>query len=202
MDKYIDINVDITKKLVDRKKFKQKGIIERYNKQFDFVKKYIKKNFKILDIGCRTGGYLKKLSENGYKNLFGIDVSQYALKLCREKFDCCEMDLMNMGFPDKTFDYVHMSHVLEHVPNPIVALKNVSEALKENGLLFIEVPLQKRKIFEKRNNGHFYFFEEESDLTELLENYDILKQEFTRNGRKKRNFRLLCKKIIKENKNG
>jgi len=195
MDKYIDVNKDVTRKLVNKKKYKRKKIFDRYNKQFNFMKKYIDKDFNILDVGCRTGGYLEKLSENGYKNIFGIDVSQYALELCINEFNCYKMDLMNIGFPDKTFDYIHLSHVLEHVPNPIVALKNVSEILKENGLLFIEVPLQKREIYEKRDNGHFYFFEEESDLTELLENYDILKKEFIKSGKKKYNIRLVCRKI-------
>lgn len=194
MINYIDDNIRITKKLVEMGKHKRKIILERYDNQFKFVKNHIDKNFKILDIGCRDGGYLEKLKEKGYENIFGIDVSEYALKICIEKFNCYKMDIMDLGFPGKTFDYIHLSHILEHTPNVVMALRNVFDILVENGILFIEVPLQKREIYEKRDNGHFYFFEKESDLTELLENFDIIKKESIEARKQKYDIKLLLRK--------
>lgn len=48
----------------------------------------------------------------------------------------------------RQFDFIVLSHVLEHVANPIQAVKNVWEGLRENGCLVIAVP-DKRFTFDR-----------------------------------------------------
>jgi SAM-dependent methyltransferase len=43
------------------------------------------KRIKILDIGCGTGGLLKKLKDNLYENCEGFDISPEAIKFCKKK---------------------------------------------------------------------------------------------------------------------
>lgn len=43
-------------------------------------------------------------------------------------------------FPDNSQDFVIMSHVLEHLPNPMRAIENIHRVLKPGGVTFIVVP--------------------------------------------------------------
>ena len=47
----------------------------------DLINK-LPRNSKVLDIGCSSGVFLKELKEMGFdeKNLFGIDISEVAIK--------------------------------------------------------------------------------------------------------------------------
>lgn len=62
---------------------------------------------------------------------------------------------------DNRFDLLIMSHVLEHVADPINFLKNLTAFMNPNGLVFIEVPCtdyEYKEIFE----SHILFFNKES----------------------------------------
>lgn len=52
------------------------------------------------------------------------------------------------GVPDNTFWTVHASHVLEHLNEPITAIKNWYRILKKGGNLIILVP--HRDLYEKK----------------------------------------------------
>lgn len=47
-------------------------------------------------------------------------------------------DVMNLKFRD--VDYVFSSHCLEHLPNPVAAIKHWREVLKPGGVLFLYLP--------------------------------------------------------------
>lgn len=53
-------------------------------KEFEIVKKYIKKNHKILDLCCGTGRYLIPLTKSGYK-IEGIDFSEGMIKQAEQQ---------------------------------------------------------------------------------------------------------------------
>ena len=52
--------------------------------------------------------------------------------------------------PDESFDYVIASHVLEHMPNTIAALKEWLRVLKPGGTLFIVLPHAEKTIDQHR----------------------------------------------------
>jgi len=65
-------------------------------------------------------------------------------------------------------DLVVMSHVLEHVSNPIEFLKNATQNLRKGGVLFIEVPCrdwEHKPIYEP----HLLFFDKDP-MQHLLRN--------------------------------
>jgi SAM-dependent methyltransferase len=74
------------------------------------------------------------------------------------------------GIPDESFDFVHSSHVLEHMVNVERALQNWWRVVSPRGYLLLLVP--DRDLYEKRqrlpsrwNADHKHFF--------LLDRYDL-----------------------------
>ena len=92
--------------------------IKRTHKSFQ--KNFLKKNnhLKILDLGCTHVNYWKEA------NHFA-DIVDYSKEFLEKnlKFTLLHTD-QKLPFKDKEFDYVILSHVLEHVPN-------ISEFTKE-----------------------------------------------------------------------
>ena len=96
----------------------------------------------ILDIGCNEG-YLKKISPNNY--FCGVDFSDAALRIAKDngydnvflldlnnliKFDC-----------DKKFDVIVFADILEHLVGPGKALKFfLDNNLKKGGKVIISLP--------------------------------------------------------------
>jgi methionine biosynthesis protein MetW len=97
------------------------------------MSKYIDSNSTILDIGCGDGTVLDFLSQNNKPiRIIGIDISQRAVDYVKKKgFEAYKIDVLSDDFPkflkNKTFDYIIMTEVLEHVQDPekiILAIKN------------------------------------------------------------------------------
>lgn len=57
-------------------------------------------------------------------------------------------DLTDLRFPDGAFDFIFLSHVLEHIEDDARALAELYRVLDEKGLLFIEVPVLAEKTYE------------------------------------------------------
>ena len=58
------------------------------------------------------------------------------------------MDITNISFPDSSFDVVLCSHVLEHVPDDLLALRQLHRVLKPGGWAVVMVPITVKKTFE------------------------------------------------------
>lgn len=85
-------------------------------------------NGSMLDFGGADGRFLPDFS--GPKHVFEIsDVppAESVTRISRES------DL-------KTYSYVQLAHVLEHVPEPLALVRKVAALVEENGYLFVEVP--------------------------------------------------------------
>lgn len=93
-----------------------------------------------LDVGCGTGAILELLQTNGYQAR-GIDMSEEALRFCREKNLVVSYGLINnLPFTDNTFDIVVAADVLEHVEEDGQALTEIKRILKPGGFLIATVP--------------------------------------------------------------
>jgi SAM-dependent methyltransferase len=112
------------------------------------------KEAKILDIGCGLGQFLRSLKEDhAYREVLGLDLSPEALQFCKsQNLDVYQLDESGdfeqwLAFnPDwkERFDFITMSHVLEHIPKEriISSLKTIRKMLKKDGKasLMIMVP--------------------------------------------------------------
>jgi SAM-dependent methyltransferase len=100
-----------------------------------------KKTGRILDVGCGDGGLLFAFKERGWKT-FGADTSE---KACRRALNTLGGNVYNCSlktcsFPSKYFDVVFLNHVIEHMPNPIEELIEISRILKDDGIFFLSTP--------------------------------------------------------------
>jgi ubiquinone/menaquinone biosynthesis C-methylase UbiE len=94
----------------------------------------------LLDIGCSLGYTLKAGRELGLE-ASGTDISEFAIKACREQGFAAELGLLDkLPFADDAFGVVTMKHVLEHTRDPRAALAEVHRVLKPGAGLFIAVP--------------------------------------------------------------
>lgn len=94
----------------------------------------------LLDVGCSLGYTLQAAVDLGLPAT-GVDVSEHAVKVCREQGFGAEIGTFHeLPFDDGTFQIVIMKHVLEHTPRPREALREIRRVLRSGGGLFIAVP--------------------------------------------------------------
>ncbi|MBT9175634.1 MAG: Malonyl-(acyl-carrier protein) O-methyltransferase [candidate division WS2 bacterium] len=96
---------------------------------------------RLLDVGCSTGEFLVKMRNLGWE-VFGVDIDKNAIKIARDhnRLGVFEGTLEQARFSDNTFDAVTMSHVIEHIADPVQTLKETYRVLKPGGQLVITTP--------------------------------------------------------------
>lgn len=96
----------------------------------------------ILDVGPGDGWPSLRVAHN-FEKVIGIDPShrrvsvqrQNAKRLGIRNVEFLEMDVINMSFPDNSFDGVIAANSIEQSNNPILALEEVFRVLKPGGKL-------------------------------------------------------------------
>ena len=108
--------------------------------QVELVKKY-KDGTRLLDIGCGEGFFLFNASRLGYA-VKGVEPSQDAAAYARKEFglDVEAKPFEELRFPEDHFDVVTLWQVLEHMPYPLIVLKEIHRILKPGGMLVITTP--------------------------------------------------------------
>lgn len=100
----------------------------------------------VLEAGCGTGAQTVILTRNSPRAHFiAMDISQDSLDRARaavkEKSISNVMfqkaDIFRLPFKDNIFDHVFVCFLLEHLQNPIDALKNLLRVLKDNGSITV-----------------------------------------------------------------
>lgn len=101
----------------------------------------LKKNSKILEIGCAEGYMLRRLEKNF--DIYGVDVSEYAVKIARKnavKSKVSVQDANNINFSSEKFDMVIALSILEHLKEPKICIQRCYQILKKNGIFVVQVP--------------------------------------------------------------
>lgn len=83
-----------------------------------------------LEIGCGSG-----LLQDVTDRYVGIDLSLSAHRFFRRPF--VQASATQLPFPDNTFDAVWSIWVLEHVPNPEQALREIRRVVKDQGYVLL-----------------------------------------------------------------
>lgn len=109
-------------------------------------KEHLRKDAKILEIGCGWGQMLQKLASEGYSDLTGASASPEDVERAKQEgINVIQADMHELPFDLGTFDVIIASHVFEHTPAPFIALAEWSEMLKVGGHLLILTPDQEEK---------------------------------------------------------
>lgn len=145
---------------------------KHYYEQINFTNSYLIpylekhipnfKNYKILEVGCAEGGFVKVLHEKGIK-IKGLELEQSRVDIANEKapdLDIVQADITdpeivnNLG---EKYDLIVMRDVIEHVPNRDAAFDNLNNLLNENGYLFITFPPRFSGFAGHQQNGKSIF---------------------------------------------
>lgn len=102
--------------------------------------KSILPNKKVLDFGCGAGGFLLKAQALA-SEVCGVELDR-SLKGHFESNGLHVVDdIVDIPMEDGNgYDIITMFHVLEHLEDPMVLLKKISNLLTEDGQIIIEVP--------------------------------------------------------------
>ena len=105
----------------------------------------------LLDIGAGTGDFLLTAKQNGWETI-GVEPSEKAKGIANGKgikFSDSTQDLES-----HSFDVITMWHVLEHVPNLEIQIKELKRLVKPNGTIIIAVP--NFKSYDANYYGEFW----------------------------------------------
>lgn len=96
---------------------------------------------RLLDIGAARGVFLALARSRGW-TVTGVELSDEGVRIARERFglELKRTTLEDAAFSDASFDVTHMSHVLEHLEDPLLSLQEVRRVVRPGGIVAIEVP--------------------------------------------------------------
>jgi len=93
----------------------------------------------IIEIGCSSGGTINGL-KNTVKSVQGCDLDVKAIKFAKDNFNMnVEVGMYPSSIPDGPKLFI-LSHMLEHVFNPLETLKEIRLLMNPSDYLFIAVP--------------------------------------------------------------
>lgn len=144
--KRIDGLIDKTKNFMKLNKFNSIDFNQRNRDRWiESIAKKLPPKTKVLDIGAGTCPYRKFFRHcnyvthdfRKYKKVHR-ELSEYIWKY--GKIDIVS-DITSIPVADASFDVIICTEVLEHVPEPIKALQEISRILRVRGKLFLSSPL-------------------------------------------------------------
>jgi len=95
---------------------------------------------RVLDVGCATGAMLEMLKNRGWQTA-GVEISPSA-DYAKEKrgLEVYKSNLEDCGFASGSFDVILASHLLEHLNNPEIFLRESFRLLRTGGYLILTTP--------------------------------------------------------------
>jgi SAM-dependent methyltransferase len=103
---------------------------------------------RLLEVGVGSGAFMQLAASRGWK-VVGLDVSRFAAEQVqsRLRLPVVVSAIDDAPFERDAFDVIHMSHVLEHLDDPVRALRRVSHWLAGDGRLIVEVPNELENLY-------------------------------------------------------
>lgn len=93
----------------------------------------------VIEIGCSSGGILAELAPN-VRSVQGCDLDIEGIKYGQNNYDFeLEVSALPTSLPDSPRLFL-MSHVLEHLHNPLHSVRDIRNLMTHDDFLLIEVP--------------------------------------------------------------
>ena len=101
---------------------------------------------RVLEAGCGIGAQTVILAQGSPRaEIVSIDVSQASIEAARSAVAALKVsnvsfrvaDIFDLLFAEETFDHVFICFVLEHLGNPVEALKQLKKVLKPTGTITV-----------------------------------------------------------------
>lgn len=109
-----------------------------------FLRKHVPVPGRLLDVGCGNGRLLWMAKQAGWQ-VKGLELSAEMARYAASVVGCEVVgdDFLAVDPPPEdreSFDVVSLRHVLEHLPDPLLAMEKISGLLRPGGYLLVEIP--------------------------------------------------------------
>ena len=107
-----------------------------------FLRKQVKGPASIMDIGCGSAGLLYLARKEGW-DIHGMELTE---KAARDIYEDQGIEIIVANFLEydnpegREYDVVVLRHVLEHLPDSLLAMRQIGRLLRPNGLALLEFP--------------------------------------------------------------
>jgi len=121
----------------------------------------------VYDIGCASGGTLVPFIKKGYY-ASGLEINNEYSEFGKTQGIDIQSSESKFYENMQNADLIILSHVLEHLPKPKQLLKKIRENLKDNGLLYVEVPgildthNQYKQFMFALQQAHIWYFSKDT----------------------------------------
>jgi 2-polyprenyl-3-methyl-5-hydroxy-6-metoxy-1,4-benzoquinol methylase len=96
--------------------------------------------WRVLDVGCNTGELTARLAALQCRTL-GLDINTDAIALARQRFPSLPFEAGTLNeLPERDFDAIVASHIIEHLPDPASFLRAVRDHLRPSGQFVLATP--------------------------------------------------------------
>jgi len=112
-----------------------------HRQTYAFIKRHTTRSGRMLDLGCGDGTVLWLAREDGWQ-VHGVELFPEHATLVHESlgFDVDVSDITAYQGVKEAWDCVVLTHVLEHLPDPVGALIKIRGLLKPGGVAVLEFP--------------------------------------------------------------
>lgn len=99
-----------------------------------------RKGMRLLDVGCGNGERLVRARSAGW-DVVGVDLDAKSVEVARNQgLDVRQGDIGVLDSEQDRFDAITLSHIIEHVHEPLAVLRQCYALLKPGGWLWLETP--------------------------------------------------------------
>jgi SAM-dependent methyltransferase len=115
-------------------------LLRRYQRrQAALCRKHLPPGGRFLEIGCATGDVLAELAGQ-YPIVSGIELSEDAAAVAAARGLDVFCGTLEEFETDQQYDLIFMSHVIEHVLDPVATVARIAQLLAPGGVLYVETP--------------------------------------------------------------
>lgn len=95
---------------------------------------------RLLDVGCALGDFVLEAKQDGW-DAEGVEISPAAAAQARSRGARVHCGvLQDLGLPAQSYDAITLYDVIEHLPDPVAALREIRRLLTPEGVLHLVTP--------------------------------------------------------------
>ena len=111
--------------------------------QFAYIQNHLdtSEDKSILEVGSADGSFLSFFKKHGWV-FKGLEFNEYIIKRARKQYGIIleSKNILDIDPGSERYDIIAMSHVLEHLTDPVEVLGHCKKLLNPGGFIFIELP--------------------------------------------------------------
>ena len=118
----------------------KKSDLPTFHSYLDRIEKTAATGGQLLDIGAATGTFLEVARQRGWQTK-GVEISAYAAaEGVKKNLDIVAGTIQTARLNHNFFDVITLWDVFEHVENPKKEIEDISDLLKPNGVIAMNLP--------------------------------------------------------------